>query len=643
MPTRKLGSRIFFIVLLASSTGFVCYAEPSLTPAAVRYHFGDDSEGKLGWANPNFDDSAWPVANDGRWPMPPIDSDGFVWVRFHIPLRRGVSGPFAVRNAREIYSGTTVSLLADEVYVAGALVGRQGSLPPNPRLSLQHQDAIFDIPAGQVTPGTTAVIAIRVWCPPGARVPIFMGGLRVSVDERRNLLLAYRADHATALISDGLNLALNGLVALFSVGLLFVWRKTGERDLLMCGLVLISLALFSMLRGQVPVELTALSWRTYGLIWVALEFISMAATIELVWTVNGLRAPVMKSIYYAFTILFNGADLVLFLAMTPSAFVRWSILGLVPLLGGYNLVQSSVSIWVLLVRRQNPLIAITIIATSASAMLEVFGVLAGGIKIGPFYMEHIGLAFLLSEIALLLLLGQRAKEAWRTREELRVEFDAAREVQQQLVAPAVDLPGFQIQSAYAPAKQVGGDFFRVLPEADGSVLVVVGDVSGKGLKAAMTVSAIMGALPGCRSRKPSEVLAHLNEAVYGRIGGFVTCCVAHISPDGTMTIANAGNPAPYRNGSEMPVDPGLPLGLLADATYGETHYQLAPNDRLTFVSDGVLEATNPQGELYGFERTARLSTEPAEKVAQAAQVFGQEDDITVLTLALTPQQKEVAA
>jgi hypothetical protein len=451
-----------------------------------------------------------------------------------------------------------------------------------------------------------------------------MGDLRVSVDERRNLLLAYRADHATALISDGLNLALNGLVALFSVGLLFVWRKTGERDLLMCGVVLISLALFSMLRGQVPVELSALSWRTYGLIWVALEIISMAATIELVWTVNSLRAPAMKSLYYAFAILFNGADLVLFMAMTPSVFARWSILGLVPLLGGYNLVQSSVNLWVLL-----------IIATSASAMLEVFGVFAGGVKIGPFYMEHIGLAFLLSEIALLLLLGQRAMRAWRTREELRVEFDAAREVQQQLVAPAVDLPGFKIQSAYAPAKQVGGDFFRVMPEADGSVLIVMGDVSGKGLRAAMTVSAIMGALRGCDARGPVRVLEYLNRLLYGQVSGFVTCCVAHISSHGLMTIANAGNPAPYRNGVEMAVEPGLPLGIIAESAYAGVHCQLAPNDRLTFVSDGVLEATNPQGELYGFVRTQAISNQPANAIAKAATQFGQEDDITVLSVTRT--------
>ena len=81
MPPRRLGSRIFFIVLLASSAGFSCSAERSPTPEAVRYHFGDGPDGKLGWANPNFDDSIWPVAKDGRWPMPSIGSDGFVWVR----------------------------------------------------------------------------------------------------------------------------------------------------------------------------------------------------------------------------------------------------------------------------------------------------------------------------------------------------------------------------------------------------------------------------------------------------------------------------------------------------------------------------------------------------------------------------------
>jgi serine phosphatase RsbU (regulator of sigma subunit) len=218
---------------------------------------------------------------------------------------------------------------------------------------------------------------------------------------------------------------------------------------------------------------------------------------------------------------------------------------------------------------------------------------------------------------------------------LRVEFEAAREVQERLVVPAVDVPGFKIESVYTPAKQVGGDFFRVLPASDGSVLLVVGDVSGKGLKAAMTVSAIMGSLPGCHSRKPAEVLAHLNEAIYGRIGGFVTCCAALVSANGTMTIANAGNPAPYRNGEEMAVSPGLPLGMTAEANYEETLCEVAPGDRLTFVSDGVIEATNPQGELYGFDRARTISNQPASTIAEAALQFGQEDDITVLSVIRT--------
>jgi serine phosphatase RsbU (regulator of sigma subunit) len=102
-----------------------------------------------------------------------------------------------------------------------------------------------------------------------------------------------------------------------------------------------------------------------------------------------------------------------------------------------------------------------------------------------------------------------------------------------------------------------------------------------------------------------------------------------------MTHANAGNPAPYRNGEEMAVSPGLPLGILAEFRYAETRCQVAPGDRLTFVSDGVVEATNPQGELYGFDRARAISNQPASTIAEAAQQFGQEDDITVLAVIRT--------
>jgi hypothetical protein len=228
----------------------------------------------------------------------------------------------------------------------------------------------------------------------------------------------------------------------------------------------------------------------------------------------------------------------------------------------------------------------------------------------------------------------------REKERMAAELAAGRAVQQVLILEKTPyIPGFDIQSVYKPFAEVGGDFFQVLPvmsDSDTSgVLLIIGDVSGKGLRAAMTVSAIIGGLRGCASRKPGEVLAYLNYILHGRVEGFVTCCVSHISAEGAMTFANAGNPAPYRNGEELPVEPGLPLGMVAESAYAETHCQLVPNDRLTFVSDGVVEATNPQGELYGFDRTRAISNEPANAIAEAAAKFGQEDDITVLSVICT--------
>ena len=103
----------------------------------------------------------------------------------------------------------------------------------------------------------------------------------------------------------------------------------------------------------------------------------------------------------------------------------------------------------------------------------------------------------------------------------------------------------------------------------------------------MTVSAIMGALRGCSLRRLAEVLSCLNLVLHGRVEGFVTCCVAQVSADGAMTIANAGNPAPYLNGQEMAIEAGLPLGLLDELICAEMRCQPGLGDRLTFVSDGL--------------------------------------------------------
>jgi hypothetical protein len=251
----------------------------------------------------------------------------------------------------------------------------------------------------------------------------------------------------------------------------------------------------------------------------------------------------------------------------------------------------------------------------------------------PFPVDFHVLAELFFLIAMLAILVNRFARTRREEERYAGEFEAARGIQSLLVpATTPSTPGFAVESVYLPASEVGGDFFHISPGEDGSLLIVVGDVSGKGLKAAMTVSMIVGALRNETSRQPAQVLAHLNRVLHGQVSGFVTCSAALIASDGAMTIANAGHLAPYRNGEELAVDSGLPLGILAEGSYAETNYPLALGDRLTFVSDGVVEATNEKRELFGFERTQAISHQSAHAIAEAAKNFGQEDDISVLAV-----------
>jgi hypothetical protein len=227
------------------------------------------------------------------------------------------------------------------------------------------------------------------------------------------------------------------------------------------------------------------------------------------------------------------------------------------------------------------------------------------------------------------------------KERMAAELAAGRAVQQVLIPDDVPaIPGFSIQSVYKPFGEVGGDFFQVLPiENDGDtsgVLVIIGDVSGKGMPAAMTVSLLVGTVRTLAhfTRSPGEILAAMNQRMLARShGGFTTCLVLRADADGVLTISNAGHIAPYLAGKELPLENGLPLGISADTIYAESTFQLSSEQQLTLLTDGVIEARDEAGALFGFEPAAALSTQPAEAIAQAAQAFGQEDDITVLTVA----------
>jgi hypothetical protein len=221
-----------------------------------------------------------------------------------------------------------------------------------------------------------------------------------------------------------------------------------------------------------------------------------------------------------------------------------------------------------------------------------------------------------------------------TRLAVKKDLEQAQQLQQRVLVPeAIDSRVFSIESEYRPAQTVGGDFFQTLTRPDGSLLVVIGDVSGKGVSAAMLVAVLVGAIRNQaeHSFDPALMLATLNRRMIGRSGGnFATCLAAELSPGGQMRFANAGHIPPYLNGKELDLEGSLPLGIKEATEYRVQDLTLKPRDRLMFMTDGVVEATNRAKELFGFDRTRAISSQHAAAIVEQAQTFGQEDDITVL-------------
>ena len=213
------------------------------------------------------------------------------------------------------------------------------------------------------------------------------------------------------------------------------------------------------------------------------------------------------------------------------------------------------------------------------------------------------------------------KRYGKTREEMALlesELAAARQVQEVILpSPGASYHGFIVESVYKPAQQVGGDFFQILPTADGGLLLVFGDVAGKGLPAAMQVSMLVGLIRATAeyTSDPVLMLRKLHERLVDRCAaGISTALSAHISRNGNVTIANAGQLSPYLDGQEVELAGALPLGVSSGGEYQAVSLELHPGSRLTFFSDGVVEAQNQKGELFGFDRAKNISTETATAV-----------------------------
>jgi serine phosphatase RsbU (regulator of sigma subunit) len=242
-------------------------------------------------------------------------------------------------------------------------------------------------------------------------------------------------------------------------------------------------------------------------------------------------------------------------------------------------------------------------------------------------------------ITLLAFLFHDQQQTAKERAILAGEMQAAREIQQMLAPGNVrTAPGVQIEVAFHPMREVGGDFFLCPVLPDGRQRLLLGDVSGKGAAAAMTAALLLGGAQARESDTPAELLRHLNRVLRDSgVVRFATCVCADLAADGSLVISNAGHMAPYYKGEELVLPTNLPLGLgEAKASYEECRFELTWGDSLIFLSDGVVEARDTRGGLFGFDRTRAVSTKSAQLIAETAKRFGQEDDITVVRLAFAP-------
>jgi len=247
-------------------------------------------------------------------------------------------------------------------------------------------------------------------------------------------------------------------------------------------------------------------------------------------------------------------------------------------------------------------------------------------------------------------LTQEIRERERVEQELRV----ARIIQEASLPKEVpQLEGWEITPLYRPAREVGGDFYDFFELEDGRVGVVVGDATGKGVPAALVVTATYSMLRAVAqalgSFSPGDILAQVNETLVARIplNMFVTCFYAILEPkSGSLSYANAGHNLPYlhRNGEAKELRArGMPLGLMPKMSYEEGEASLGEGGCVLFYSDGLVEAHNPQGEMFSFPRLRALIAEHGGKrslgefllkelYSFVGEGWQQEDDITLLTL-----------
>ena len=600
-----------------------------------RFHTGDDPA----WADPNFDDSRWdrvnlftPLAEQGIEPY-----SGYAWYRLRLhPVPLPDSGKLTLSLLVVPYSVGQMQVLVNGVPV-GHTQGMPDTIDPSRAITM-YQSRPFTAQVSQIAADGSVVLAIRSW----AGTPISHGlldhvelGDSSSVEEKLLLTTVRQWDqHVLAGI-----LVSFLFLSVTILGATLYLAQPDHSEYLWLSLLCLSVTLEGVVdtaftASYIPLPLHKILDLWAGAIFVAvtLEFVLRFTQSDYRKLVHGIQIAVLilPFAYFlpgdiVYDVLWITAQVIFTALITVMLFRAWR--------------RGRVEAGVMLIP--------FFLASTADSIDNILDYAAGKhwisstfssrrLHLGPIEFSTSTISYLVFLSSLIAVILYRFVHVSQEEQRSAAEIEAARSVQALLI-PTV-LPSnynFVLDSAYFPANGVGGDFFQVLPLKDDSMLIVVGDVSGKGLQAAMNASTLVGALRNEIAHDPATVLNHLNHVMLGATSGsasFATCLCARIYPNGKMVVANAGHLSPYREGRELELSSDLPLGVIANMSYEETHFQLKVGDRLIFLSDGVVEATNSEGELFGFERTQQVSHEPARYIAQTAQRFGQNDDITVVSL-----------
>lgn len=593
-----------------------------------REHDGDD----LAWAQPGFNDNGWKVVElDDLGGAEP----GWRWYRLHFKLEPGHEHVHILIAGG---AGTYEVYLNGEKADDAELKSMWGVTRPTEEI-VMPRDEDNDI---TVALRTHAPTMYTLW-----HLPLFLTvdvGTPGAIDNER---LAMESQRLYAAIP---SIAINLLLILASIGAFALHRsQRARKEYLWLGLYLFLLGmsnglLFCATSGLVPIAINTL-------IADPLIYFFTIMQIEFTFSFAGRR---VGRFWRAYEIALIPMPILAFLQV-PGAISNQLYVSLEAAL----ILPAALMLPVLLLvwyRRGNReagwLILPSLFPAAATALFDIgtasldtgwgkADFLANPIQVGPIPLQISDLSDFLFVLAIGIVMFFRFTKVSREQARGAAELEAAREIQQRLVpAKLPQVNGYVIEAAYFPAQEVGGDFYQVFAQSDGAQLVVVGDVSGKGLKAAMTGTLALGALRALAAEGlgPGAVLTRLNrQQSETQDGGFITCICARVTEQGEVTLANAGHLPPYRNGEELQVSSDLPLGISPEETYKECSFHLEPGDQLTLLSDGVLEATDKMGELFGFERVRAISAQTAESIAGAALKFGQEDDITVLTLARLKQ------